>query len=172
MKLLNKILEILLGIVVAVMVAGCLWQVCTRFVLNSPSKYTEELLRYLLIWMTMLGVPYAYGKDSHLSINLVTRSFSEKGMLMTKIGIEILILFLSVFVMIAGGWIVTMNSSGQISPALHMPMELYYLCVPIGGVMMVIYCINRLYGFVKTWREEASKATVGMSGSQGQKEGK
>lgn len=57
MKLLNKILEILLGIVVAVMVAGCFWQVFTRFVLNSPSKYTEELLRYLLIWMTMLGVP-------------------------------------------------------------------------------------------------------------------
>ncbi|MCI9161826.1 MAG: TRAP transporter small permease [Lachnospiraceae bacterium] len=172
MKILNKTLEILLGVVVAVMVAGCFWQVFTRFVLNSPSKYTEELLRYLLIWMTMLGVPYAYGKDSHLSINLVTRSFSEKGMLMTKIGIEVLILFLSVFVMIAGGWIVTMNSSGQISPALHMPMELYYLCVPIGGVMMVVYCINRLWGFVKEWKKGASTADVGMSGNQGQKEGK
>lgn len=166
MKVLNRILEILLGVVVAVMVAGCFWQVFTRFVLNSPSKYTEELLRYLLIWMTMLGVPYAYGKDSHLSINLITRSFSEKGMLMTKIGIEILILFLSIFVMIVGGWIVTMNSSGQISPALHMPMELYYLCVPVGGVMMVVYCLNRLGGFVKQWKTGDYGIAQGVSENQ------
>lgn len=169
MKVLNRILEILLGVVVAVMVVGCFWQVFTRFVLNSPSKYTEELLRYLLIWMTMLGVPYAYGRDSHLSINLVTRSFSEKGLLMTKIAIEILILFLSIFVMIAGGWIVTMNSSGQISPALHMPMELYYLCVPIGGVMMVIYCLNRLCGFVKQWRAGSFAAVSEGSDNQEKK---
>ena len=166
MKILNRILEVFLGCVVAVMVVGCFWQVFTRFVLNSPSKYTEELLRYLLIWMTMLGVPYAYGKDSHLSINLITRSFDKKGLLMTKMGIEILILFLSVFVMIVGGWTVTMNSSGQISPALHMPMELYYACVPVGGVMMVFYCINRLSGFLKEWRGLAS------SGDNAHKEGK
>ena len=172
MKILNKILEILLGVVVAVMVAGCFWQVFTRFVLNSPSKYTEELLRYLLIWMTMLGVPYAYGKDSHLSINLVTRSFSEKGMLLTKIGIEILILFLSVFVMIAGGWIVTMNSSGQISPALHMPMEFYYLCVPIGGVLLVFYCASRLWGFLGDWKAGNFRTTAETVGNPGQKEGK
>ncbi len=153
MKVLNKVLEILLGIIVAIMVVGCFWQVFTRFILNNPSKYTEELLRYLLIWMTMLGVPYAYGKDSHLAINLCTRSFSEKGMMLTKMGIEILILFLSIFVMIAGGWMVTMNSAGQISPALHMPMQLYYACVPIGGVMMVMYCVNRMAGLLKQWKE-------------------
>lgn len=78
MKILDKILETVLGLMVAVMVLGCFWQVFTRFILNSPSKYTEELLRYLLIWMTMIGVPYAFGKDRHLSINLVTRGFSEK----------------------------------------------------------------------------------------------
>ena len=50
MKTLNKILETVLGLLVAVMVLGCIWQVITRFVLNNPSKYTEELLRYLLIW--------------------------------------------------------------------------------------------------------------------------
>lgn len=154
MKLLNKILETVLAIVVAVMVMGCFWQVFTRFVLNNPSKYTEELLRYLLIWMTMLGVPYAYGKDRHLSINLLTRSFSRRDSLLTKIGIEVLILFLSVFVMVAGGFMVTTNSAGQISPALHMPMQLYYACVPISGILMAVYCVTRLTGFVKQWKEE------------------
>ena len=154
MKVLNKILETVLGIVVAVMVIGCFWQVFTRFILNSPSKYTEELLRYLLIWMTMLGVPYAYGKDSQLSINLFTRSFDKKTKKKKKIGIEVLILFLSVFVMIAGGFMVTTNSAGQTSPALHMPMQLYYACVPISGILMVMYCITRLMNFLKQWKED------------------
>ncbi|MCI6886929.1 MAG: TRAP transporter small permease [Lachnospiraceae bacterium] len=152
MKVLDKILEKVLGLMVAVMVIGCFWQVFTRFILNSPSKYTEEFLRYMLIWMTMIGVPYAYGKDRHLSINLATKSFSEKGKLLTSIGIEILVLILSVFVMVAGGWMVTMNSAGQISPAMHMPMELYYACVPIGGVLMVCYGLYRLAGDLKKWK--------------------
>lgn len=154
MKVLNKILEIVLAIMVAVMVLGCFWQVFTRFVLNNPSKYTEELLRYMLIWLTMLGVPYAYGKESHLSINLLTKSFSQRGNLATKIGIEILVLFLSAFVMVAGGWMVTMNSAGQISPAMNLPMQVYYACVPIGGVLMIVYSLNRLIGFLKQWKEE------------------
>ena len=56
MKYLNKVVEIILEVLVAGMVLGCCWQVITRFVLHNPSKYTEELLRYMLIWLTMMGV--------------------------------------------------------------------------------------------------------------------
>lgn len=153
MKTLNKILETVLGLLVAVMVLGCIWQVITRFVLNNPSKYTEELLRYLLIWTTMLGVPYAYGKDKHLSINIAVKYFSPKGKVMTNIFIEALILVLSVFVMVAGDWMVTMNSAGQISPAMHMPMQLYYAGVPVSGILMVCYGIDRLKNSLKQWKE-------------------
>ena len=150
MKILNRFLETVLALLVALMVAGCFWQVITRFLLHNPSKYTEELLRYMLIWLTMLGVPYAYGKESHLSINLITRTFKPKNLTRTKIGIEFLVLFISVFVMIAGGFMVTLNSAGQISPA----MQLYYICVPISGVLMVLYCLQRLIMFTKELKEE------------------
>ena len=46
MKILNRFLETVLAILVALMVVGCFWQVITRFLLHNPSKYTEELLRY------------------------------------------------------------------------------------------------------------------------------
>lgn len=154
MKILNKFLSTVLGLVVAVMVLGCFWQVVTRFILNNPSKYTEELLRYLLIWLTMLGVPFAYGGNRHLSINLLSKSFSKKENILNKIGIEILVLFLSAFVMVAGGILVTMNSAGQISPAMHMPMQLYYVCVPIGGVLMIVYSMDHLVGLLRQWKEE------------------
>ncbi len=153
MKVLNKILETILAILVAVMVLGCFWQIFTRFILNNPSKWTEELLRYTLIWLTMLGVPYAYGQEKHISINFIARTFQPKNSLLTKIGIEVLITALSVFVMIAGGWMVTTNAAGQISPAMQIPMEVYYMCVPICGVLMVIYSVDRLIRFVKELKE-------------------
>ena len=88
MKIINKVLETVIAVLVAVMVIGCFWQVITRFLLGNPSKYTEEFLRYVLIWVTMLGVPYAYGKEKHLSIGILTKSFQPKNNILTKIGIE------------------------------------------------------------------------------------
>ena len=62
MKILDKFLSSVIAVLVALMVLGCCWQVITRFILNDPSSWTEEFLRYALIWLTMLGAPYAYGQ--------------------------------------------------------------------------------------------------------------
>lgn len=153
MKILNKIIEYVLAILVVVMVAGCFWQIFTRFILNNPSSWTEELLRYALIWLTMLGVPYAYGKEQHIAIEFITSTFTKKGTLKNKIFIEILVLFLSSFVMIAGGVMVSVNAAGQVSPAMGIPMQFYYIGIPICGVLMVIYSLQRLVRFVREWKE-------------------
>lgn len=155
MKTVNKILGYAIAVLVGIMVLGCCWQVVTRFVLNSPSKYTEEFLRYALIWMTMLGVPYAYGQERHISINIVTKTFTKKASLRTKIMIEVIVMVLCVTVFIIGGMLVTMNSVGQISPALQMPMPLYYAGLPICGVLTLFYSLERLVGFIKMLKEEA-----------------
>ena len=155
MKTLNKILGYLIAFLVGHMVLGCCWQVITRFLLNNPSKYTEEFLRYALIWMTMLGVPYAYGQERHISINIITKTFSLKGSLFTKMVIEIIVMILCVTVFIAGGIMVTMNSAGQISPALQLPMPLYYVGLPICGVLTLIYSADRLIRFARQLKEAA-----------------
>lgn len=149
MKVINKVIEYILAALVAVMVLGCFWQIVTRFILNNPSQWTEEFLRYALIWLTMLGVPYAYGKEQHLSIGFITNTFSKKYSLVDKIFIEVVVLALSIFVMTAGGYMVVVNAAGQISPALHLPMQFYYLGIPICGVLMILYSGQRLIRFVK-----------------------
>lgn len=153
MKKLNKVLEYILAFLVVVMVVGCFWQIFTRFVLNNASSWTEELLRYALIWLTMLGVPYAYGKEQHISIGFITTTFTKKGSLRNKIFIEILVLFLSAFVLIAGGIMVTINAVGQLSPAMGISMQFYYVGAPICGVLMIIYSGERLIRFVKELKE-------------------
>ena len=153
MKKLNKVLEYILAFLMIVMVVGCFWQIFTRFILNDPSSWTEELLRYALIWLTTLGVPYAYGKEQHIAIEFITNTFSKKGKLGDKILVEIIVLLLSVFVLLVGGIMVTKNASGQLSPAMGIPMEFYYLGIPICGALMILYSGQRLIRFVKELKE-------------------
>ena len=143
-QVLDKVLEVVLCVMVVLMVFGCVWQIFTRFILRGARDWPEEFVRYTLIWSTMLGVPYAYGKDKHISIGFVTSTFTKKGAAMDKIFNDILILVLSVVIMIVGGIMVSMNAVGQVSAALHIPMQIYYAGVPVCGVMMVLYSIPRL----------------------------
>ena len=138
-KLMNTILRLILAVMVAVMVIACCYQVITRFILNDPSKYTEEFLRYALIWLTMLGAPYAYGAGKHLSIDLLVMNFSDKAKNYVRVFVEVVVLILSLAVFVYGGIAVTLNAGGQISAAMQLPMECYYACIPVGGVLMAIY---------------------------------
>lgn len=155
MKILNKILGYAISVLVGMMVLVCCWQVITRFILNNPSKYTEEILRYALIWTTMLGVPYAYGQEKHIAINVITKTFSRKGNLITRLAIEFIVSFLCITIFIMGGIMVTMNSAGQISPALQMPMQLYYVGLPICGALTLVYSVQRVGRFIKELKEAA-----------------
>ena len=151
MKILNKVLEIIMIVLVGGMVVGCFWQVITRFVLNNPSKYTEEFLKYSLIWLTMMGTPYSYGQKKHLAIKFITDHFKPKNMALTKIAIALIILALSVAIFIIGGISVTVNAGKQLSAAMQMPMKFYYMGLPIAGVLMVVYCIEQLVEYAKEW---------------------
>ena len=52
-KKLDKTLEWMLGILLITMVLNVLWQVFSRYILNDPSTFTDELSRYLLIWILL-----------------------------------------------------------------------------------------------------------------------
>lgn len=60
------------------MVIVAIWQVFTRYVLNSPSTISEELLRYSLIWVSMLGAAYAFGNKKHIAIEFIIEKLSPK----------------------------------------------------------------------------------------------
>ena len=66
---LNQVLEFILIIVLGVMVLNVSWQVFSRYVLANPSSFTDELARYLMIWLGVMGTAYVSGKRLHVSID-------------------------------------------------------------------------------------------------------
>ena len=140
--LLNRFLQFLLVLVTVVVT----WQVFSRYVLNDPSSFTEELARFLLIWITLLGCVMAYRHNHHLGLDMVysqAKGAYRKAMYFVihgSVGI------FALTVMIIGGYLL-MNMTeqlGQSSPVMGIDISLVYSVVPFSGFLIVIYAINAL----------------------------
>lgn len=129
-----------------IMVLAVLWQVFSRYILKSPSSITEELARYLLIWIGVLGAAYASGQQAHLAINLLGPKLNVVNRKRLRIFINLLIIFFAIVVLIIGGGdLVLLNLElGQSSAALEVPLYLVYTVIPISGLVIVVYKINEI----------------------------
>jgi len=150
LKILNKIktkldytLQWSLISLMAIMVIDVSLQVFTRKVLGFSLNWTEELARYILIWIGLLGSSYALSKKAHLGIDALTSKFSVKIQSYISIFSYILVGLFSIFVLIIGGWKLASLTfdTNQISAALQWKIGYIYLALPISGIFNIIYCI-------------------------------
>lgn len=128
------------GLMILMVLAAC-WQVFTRLVLENPSALTEEFLRYSLIWLTMLGSAYAYGKKKHLAIVFVARKLPKRFQFIVGLIVEALVLVFITVILIYGGMKASDNAIGQVSSALRMPMEYLYYSLIVAGVLFLFYSV-------------------------------
>ncbi len=139
----DRVLAWIVIVVMAVLVIDVLWQVFTRFVLRDPSSYTEELARYLMIWVGLLGASYAAGKRMHLAVDLLPMKLTGRRKHYLGLVIEGFTLLFALLVLVVGGvrlvWV--MLYLGQTSPALQIPLGVVYLAVPISGLFFMFYAV-------------------------------
>ena len=138
---LNKALRALLATMMALLVLNVTWQVITRFVLPHPSSFTEELARFFLIWISLLGSAYAFHTHSHLGFDYLTKKMQSNAAVTTaKLGYVLVILF-ALGVLVIGGVNLTYITFllKQESPVLGIPMGYVYLVVPISGCLFILY---------------------------------
>jgi TRAP-type C4-dicarboxylate transport system permease small subunit len=137
----DRLLELALIVVMAAMTLNVLWQVFTRFVLNDPSSFTDELARYLLIWVGVLGASYGVSKRFHLAIDLLPRKLEGVKKARLEIFIECWILAFAAAVMVIGGsQLVSITLQlEQTSAALQVPLGYVYIVIPVSGILIVFY---------------------------------
>jgi len=142
-KIVDRVLAWLVVAVMALLVIDVLWQIFTRFVLRDPSSFTEELARYLMIWVGLLGASYAAGKKMHLAVDLLPSRLEGQRKHYLAIVIEGFTLLFALLVLVVGGarlvWV--MLFLGQTSPALQIPLGYVYLVVPLSGVIIAFYAL-------------------------------
>lgn len=135
------VLKWVLVFIMATMTINVLWQVFTRFIMQDPSSYTEELARYMLIWLGILGAAYVAGQKMHLAIDLLSTKLNTINKSYLEIIIQAFIFLFSLFVMVIGGVrLVNITlTSNQISAALQIPLGYVYTVLPISGALMMFY---------------------------------
>ena len=146
-SLVDRALGTVLAGLMALMVLNVLWQIASRFLLGRPSSYTEELARYLLIWLGLLGATFALGQGLHIALTgLVDRVASSAGP-RAKTGLQriapAVVAGFAVSVLIGGGGqLVRLTLGlGQTSAALGLSQGWVYLVLPLSGVLTVFYCL-------------------------------
>jgi TRAP-type C4-dicarboxylate transport system permease small subunit len=127
-----------------VSVVNVLWQVFTRFVLSDPSSYTEELARYLLIWIGLIGAAYASGRRLHLAIDLFPGRLAGRSKVVAAVAIELCVATFAVAVLVGGGIrLVGLSFSlGQTSAALGIPIGWVYLALPLSGLTIAGFAVR------------------------------
>ena len=151
-KVLDRSLEVLVMIVVAVLVLDVLWQVFTRFILNDPSTWTEELAVFMLIWVSLLGAAVALNRGAHLGIDYFVGKLAPRKRLYTEVFVFLCVSAFCLFVMVVGGLrlVVDTLQLEQESPALRVKMGYVYFAIPISGFFLTLYAV---IGLVERLRE-------------------
>jgi len=135
-----------LVLIMSIMVINVLWQVFTRYVTGNPSSFTDELARYLMIWIGVLGAAYVSGRNLHVAIDILpTRSTKRTQKLLKTIVTFLVILFVLFAFVIGGSRLVYISYVlGQQSPALQLPLAVVYIIIPISGLLIMYYKISDL----------------------------
>ncbi|MEX0274508.1 MAG: TRAP transporter small permease [Flavobacteriaceae bacterium] len=145
-KQVDNILGKTLVVIMAVMVINVLWQVFSRYILGTPSSFTDELARYLMIWVGVLGAAYVSGRNMHVAIDVIPSRSKDKTRKRLLTLVYVLIILFALFAMVIGGFRLVYISYllGQKSPALQIPLALVYMVIPLSGLLIMYYKSNDL----------------------------
>lgn len=129
--------------VMVALVVCVVWQVFSRYVLNQPSTITDELARFLMIWVGLLGAAYTVGAQRHLAIDLLAMTLNARKQALLNILINTLIFLFSALVIVTGGLklIDKTLATSQVSAAMQIPMGYVYLILPLSGAIMMFYAL-------------------------------
>lgn len=123
------------------MVVLCMVQVFCRYVLKVSLSFTEELARFLFIWVTFLGTAMACRKNQHVRMELFLDSIPVKVARILKVfgTIASVLVYL---IMIGSGVVVISKTMSQTSAALNLPMGVVYAAVPVCGFLMLVFMME------------------------------
>lgn len=150
-KRIDTFLEWVLAIILAAMVLDVVWGVFTRYLLDSQSSWTDELARFLLVWLSILGAAYASGKKLHIAIDLWPQNLDPKKKNYLNLIVHSVVLIFAVSVFLIGGlrYVYISFALGQTSPALQLPIGFVNMVLPISGIFILYYKLSELFDLLK-----------------------
>lgn len=139
---------------VAVLIAFI--SVIFRYVFNNSLYWSEEIVRYIFIWMFFIAMGESTRTGSHVALDLVPSKLSGTTRKVWDIVIEVLSLVFVIILVCYGGKLALINMN-QFSPALRIPYGWIYMALPFGGALMGVFNIIRIVNMIRGKSEEGEE---------------
>lgn len=141
-KLLKGVRSVLYGfsvVAMSVMLVIIFAQVVTRYLFNYTPEWSEELARFLFVWVVFLGSALIMGESGHLAVQFLPDKF--KGTVFGTI-LDVVINvcgYIFIGLLLTQGWKMTSIMTFQRAPGLDIPMSWVYVIIPVSCVLMLLY---------------------------------
>ena len=154
-KVLTRIMKVLAGVSLIAMTVLTCWQVFTRYVLNNPSTWSDELVGYLFAWASLFGASIITGERGHMNIPVVVEKMPVGAQKFFGVFAELIAMAFSLIILVYGGYRITLLAMGQMTSSLGVAVGVFYVAMPVCGVINILYTILNIYDICKGKKEEA-----------------
>jgi TRAP-type C4-dicarboxylate transport system permease small subunit len=145
-ELLFKLLCWTCGILIFAMMVVTFSQVLARYAFQHSLSWSEEVGRFIFVWISFLGMAACFKSGAHVALDLLVKyltGFSRKTL---EIVNGILTVLLSSAIFVSGISLFQLGTRQQ-SPALNIPMQWIYIVVPVSGLLLLYFSIRILCGY-------------------------
>lgn len=140
---LQRFTEVLVFLLFAAMVVLVFAQVYTRFLTNNALTWSEELSRFLLVWMVFLGSALTFRKGGHIAVDNLVKALPPTGKYIVSI-VAYSLMLTFIVILLWGAIIVLPTTALQKSPANNIVMAYVYAAIPLSAVLMGVDVIKNI----------------------------
>jgi TRAP-type C4-dicarboxylate transport system permease small subunit len=143
----DRLARFLVALMMAVMSSIVLFGVFNRFIFKIPISWTEEIAKYLLIWISMLGSAVALRIGAHVGVGLIVTKLKKSSRnivswvnQLTIVGFVVILIYL--------GMKVSLKELHTFGYSTRIPMFWPYLAIPVGcfmNLIQLLYILKMLF---------------------------
>lgn len=123
----------------ALMTAIVFLQVIMRYVFANSLSWSEELARFIFLWLSWIGASYAVKTRDHFRVEMFADMIKGKNRIIFEYAILIIWFIFSLLLVWYGTkLLIFLSKTGQVSAAMDVPMTWPYAAVPVGCLMMCV----------------------------------
>lgn len=139
-----KLLKVLIALFLAVMVVLVFGNVFLRYAFNAGITVSEELSRWLFVWLTFLGAVVAMREHGHLGVDTLVKRLPAAGKRACLVVSQLLMLY-ATWLLLAGSWEQTVINLHVAAPATGLSTGLFYGVGLVFGVSAGLILLAELY---------------------------
>ncbi len=117
------------------------WQVFARYIMGNSLSFSEEVSRFSMVWLAMLGAAYAYRQGTLIAVDLLTMMSGPVVSRVLRLSVAVASCIFA-YVLLTQGWAITERVASQTAPSTRVSMGWLYGAMPAGAALVLLNAVG------------------------------